>query len=223
MRRVAKAEQKFQQRKARHEAAIAKDQEERDGVLRAAVRDWGLTLAAIADTIGVTAARVHQLVNATGDGYESTAVSDRREQRRQKIAEMYRKDCSYKEIAAALDSTVGSINAEVNRMRASGWDLPRRTRRRTPAPGDGIAVFMDALERNAQPILDATLRARDACPRCDHSAAAHSNAREDDYQCDISGCTCPGWLPSERPTGRPSPGGKPAHASKPRPKGTKKR
>ncbi len=136
MRRVAKAEQKFQQRKARHEAAIAKDQEERDGVLRAAVRDWGLTLAAIADTIGVTAGRVHQLVNATGDGYESTAVGDRREQRRQKIADLYGQGKSYAEMADTLDSTVGSVNAEINRMRASGWDLPRRARRRTtPAPG----------------------------------------------------------------------------------------
>lgn len=49
-----------------------------------------------------------------------------RERRRRAIAEMWERGASCRQIAAAMDSTPGSINVEVQRMRADGWDLAFR-------------------------------------------------------------------------------------------------
>ena len=130
--RVAEAEQTFQRTKARFESEIAAAQEVRDRVLREAVNDSGLSLRAIAAVTNMTFQRVHQLVKGA-PAYETAPVSELREARRGRIAEMYRTGRSVREIAAELGSTEKSINVEIKRMRDSGMDLPlRKPRRRSP-------------------------------------------------------------------------------------------
>lgn len=61
-----------------------------------------------------------------------------RRSRRSLIAELWRQGKLIREIASALDSTPGSIGAEMAHMRADGWDLPhRRTPSRTGQHGAG--------------------------------------------------------------------------------------
>jgi hypothetical protein len=53
-------------------------------------------------------------------------VAARAQRRKERIQALWLAGFSYREIADDLGSTVGSIKAEVVRMRHDGWEMPRR-------------------------------------------------------------------------------------------------
>lgn len=53
--------------------------------------------------------------------------------RRERVAEMYRSGMLLREIAAELETTIGTVSVDLNRLRSYGYDLPHRVSERTVA------------------------------------------------------------------------------------------